>query len=474
MKKESLSITMLKLIMTVSLIVGIGAVLGILGYFGAIEKGEVVINHEVEKEIIQDETGKEKGEVVINHEVEKEIIQDETGNWKTYNTQFPSLNLFKDLKNPFAFKYPSNWSLAETKGGIEIYSFPATKGYGIGTLPEDQFKVEIWRLDYPNNPNNLGILEWCDEKLSNYNSSFRKKVFLRKERIINNLNIAEIEFELEKSKSINGKFICFAGENNDNIIVLGHPLNSVHMETFNQILSTFKFIEKEETNNEKVITEEMLASKDNFDYKLETFEDYIDQRIIKIDKNDKKEILIPSVRESLPELRKTGRLLHKFAIPQNSDLIFLKSAPVDAGGHCRFLYSYDISLNKFRKLKINEKMLEIHNGLCSYDGFALSVDQKKFIWIPESTDNGDNKIMYLIDLLKDDYKLLVELKNNETFNGGMGAISASHFIEWIDDNKIKYAVYDQSKKSSEDYNLGYYFQESIDRVLIEYREIVVK
>lgn len=166
-------------------------------------------------------------------------------NWKTYNTQSSNLNLYKNLDNPFTFKYPANWFLVETKGGIDIYSFQPTIGYGVGTLQKGQFKAEIWLLDYPNNINNLSILEWCDEKLNSYDSSHNKRIFLRRERIINDFNIAEIEFELDGWENINGKFICIEGKRN-NMIMLGHPLSSEHMKTFNQILPSFKFIEKDE------------------------------------------------------------------------------------------------------------------------------------------------------------------------------------------------------------------------------------
>ena len=55
MKKESLLTMMPKLIIVVSLIVGIGAVLGVLGYFGTMEKSEVVVNDEIENEEIEDD-----------------------------------------------------------------------------------------------------------------------------------------------------------------------------------------------------------------------------------------------------------------------------------------------------------------------------------------------------------------------------------------------------------------------------------
>ena len=86
MKKESLFTTMPKLIMAVSLIVGIGAVLGMLGYFGTMSESEVVVNNEAEKKEVQDE----------------EIIQDETTDWQTYRNE----------GRGFEIKYPSDWSIS--------------------------------------------------------------------------------------------------------------------------------------------------------------------------------------------------------------------------------------------------------------------------------------------------------------------------------------------------------------------------
>ncbi|MCK5475287.1 MAG: hypothetical protein KAI71_01730 [Candidatus Pacebacteria bacterium] len=51
MKKESLSISILKLIMAVSSIVGIGVVFGLMGYLWTMEESEVVINNKTEIEI---------------------------------------------------------------------------------------------------------------------------------------------------------------------------------------------------------------------------------------------------------------------------------------------------------------------------------------------------------------------------------------------------------------------------------------
>jgi hypothetical protein len=162
---------------------------------------------------------------------DNDISEIDISDWKTYINE----------EYGFEVKYPEDWQFNETKGGLEIYSFQPTMGYGIGALPENQFKIEIWHWDFLSSPENLNIVTWCDKELGNYNSSSQKRIFSRQEKIINNINVSEIEFELEKNKHINGKFVCFAGEKN-NAIILGHPLESKHMGIFDQILSTTKLI----------------------------------------------------------------------------------------------------------------------------------------------------------------------------------------------------------------------------------------
>ena len=55
MKKESLLTSMLKLILVVSLIVGVGAVFGMLGYSLTMTESGVVVNDKIEKEDVEDE-----------------------------------------------------------------------------------------------------------------------------------------------------------------------------------------------------------------------------------------------------------------------------------------------------------------------------------------------------------------------------------------------------------------------------------
>ena len=390
-------------------------------------------------------------EVILNYISPK----DETVDWKTYRNEeygfevkYPSILIGKDFYR--AGIYNEAWTLVESYDKNIIFGTQSSKAGG-----------GVWGIFIKDD------LESCGGRGTQF--ADRKEAI--KEIKIGELNAKLITVTTNSNPDWISEIICIA--KNNMVFEIGN--GAVKIPEFKIFYNTFKFIGKDEIDDEEIVEVETLMSKDDFDYEIETFEGYDDQRIIKIDKNDKKEILIHSIKDSVLELKINGRILSGFAASEKHNLIFFRSAWPDGGASCNSLYSYDISSNKFKKLEVNEKV-EAPNGrygFCGFDGFALSLDQTKLIWIPQATDDGDDKIMYLIDLLEDNYMLLVELKNNETFNGGLGALLASQFVEWIDDNKIRYAVYDQSKKSSEDYSLNYHSQESINNILIEYRELAV-
>ena len=108
-------------------------------------------------------------------------------------------------------------------------------------------------------------------------------------------------------------------------------------------------------------------------------------------------------------------------------------------------------------------------------GVFLSADETKFIWIPnEFGTNGKDQKLYLVNLIHDNYKLLLELSQNETFNGCGDFFHAYYDVKWLNNQKIKFAVYDQSKKKLKlnDYYKGIKNCDDIAKEsLIEYREI---
>ena len=132
--------------------------------------------------------------------------------------------------------------MSETKGGIEVYSFQAVQGYGIGVLPEGEFKVEMVLNE--RDEDNKEIKEWCREKLLYSKSIGLIPEFLSEKYIkVDNYNSYLIDYSILGSSRISARQICVE-KNNVKFRIIGHPLNSDYLDIFNQILSTFKFIEK--------------------------------------------------------------------------------------------------------------------------------------------------------------------------------------------------------------------------------------
>ena len=168
-----------------------------------------------------------------------------------------------------------------------------------------------------------------------------------------------------------------------------------------------------------------------------------DQQIVEINKQTGEEVaIVDSVKVAVPELqRKFNLLLKVFAQPDNSDLVYFKSVLVDTDNLSGALYSFDTRNKVFNRMNVNK----VYDGF--FGGFALSLDQKRFVWIPDAKDgSGNAKVMYLINLLNDDYKILHQLSGNETFNGGYFAFNSLFKVRWLDNNTISYSAYDQSKK----------------------------
>ena len=226
MKKESLFASMPKLIMEVSLIVCIGTLLGVLGYFGTMPKSEVAINNEVEKE--------------------EKMIEDKTANWKTY----------RNTVHNYKIKYPDN-SVSARELNFDIS--PVTeKSNKVVFIIKDDKESEIKKMSCLTIEVEPLIEEQFNLSLSeiifDVTNDFEKKELIN----INGEEIMKLSFEgngglefTDRRGSLDNedKDIFFIKHNNIIFImtlyIILEDKNKVNSsQIFNQILSTFKFIEK--------------------------------------------------------------------------------------------------------------------------------------------------------------------------------------------------------------------------------------
>jgi len=150
-----------------------------------------------------------------------------SGRWKT----------FWNEKDGYEIKYPDNWTFIppEAKGGPTLVSSrPEVSLNRCGTTdPNNQLEI-FFGID--SNPEQLDIDTWCTREFSEFLS--------KKEKNIDGVQAVEIEWGTRDEISRNeGKCVCIPKENGDIVIIRAIPLKSGHMENFNQILSTFKFID---------------------------------------------------------------------------------------------------------------------------------------------------------------------------------------------------------------------------------------
>lgn len=206
-----------------------------------------------------------------------------------------------------------------------------------------------------------------------------------------------------------------------------------------------------------------------YDYLAVYNESGNDQSIVSRNANGDEEILIPSVRNSLPELP-ANAVLTNYASPEETDTYIFKAVIDGTDNPAGKLYLYNNLFNTIKPMKINE----------IYDGFfgieKSSPNDHKLIWSPDEKNDGNYQTIYLIDLVNDTYAKILELNGNETFGSGGGAMSNKEDVQWLDNNSFKYAVYDKSKKTPEyllkinSIESGYEESKDTDEILIEYRE----
>ncbi len=207
---------------------------------------------------------------------------------------------------------------------------------------------------------------------------------------------------------------------------------------------------------------------DNYDYDLSLvlengkFKDYSLIRTSK--KINQEETVIKSISDAISQIQQDNKYtLSLLAEPSGSNKIYFQEIVYGSDAPSRDIFAFNVNENKFTKLTSSE----IAKGLAFV---KVSPDQKMLFSKPADDQNGNDQILYLVDLDKDKYEAIVNLTGNETLNAGRYAMSSYSDIKWIDNNKIQYAVYDQSKKPAGEYDAT----SILDDLFIENREVIIK
>ncbi len=107
----------------------------------------------------------------------------------------------------------------------------------------------------------------------------------------------------------------------------------------------------------------------------------------------------------------------------------------------------DKPLNELDALDIAKKTcikLDVSKELSDFGARILSPDQTK---LAIALETNEAKELKLIDLINDSAKVLVTLPEDETLNGGYGALSNNFGIKWIDDKTLQYTVFKDTVKN---------------------------
>lgn len=189
----------------------------------------------------------------------------------------------------------------------------------------------------------------------------------------------------------------------------------------------------------------------------------LDQRIVRIDtKTNKKEVLVDSVQKAfgLPRKVEFGETLYKVSFPSDSLKLYL--AHVNRPGEGMYplaLVSFDINKKEFSKMAVSKYFVEAgrciwieekrDEAFCMPTGGALSPNGKMLVVAPVDELNdrtGLSQTLWLLDLEKDEARVLVKLSGSETFNASarIGYPTGKFDIKWVDNEKIEYSTYDQS------------------------------
>lgn len=184
--------------------------------------------------------------------------------------------------------------------------------------------------------------------------------------------------------------------------------------------------------------------------------------------NQKNEVVIDSMSKIFTELKDNEHYLNILGQPQGADFIILEIRNSDKNG---VLYKFNVETLEKVSLSANTVYSEAHSKN------FLSDNHRQMIMVPANNLTGLEQKIYLISLLNGSYKTLMELKDNETFNGGWEYDLDFIQGEWLSAREFSIAIFDQNKKEARPSEISFPYvpsQENAEKIFIENRNIIIE
>jgi hypothetical protein len=163
----------------------------------------------------------------------------------------------------------------------------------------------------------------------------------------------------------------------------------------------------------------------------------------------------------------TNHSMALFAEPANSRTIVFRSVLFDTDAGMGGFFSFDTDTGIISRMEINS--IDTERWFFAGDFSQLLSDHTAMVAVPFNNTDGDVRKLYLLDLVNDTSRVLVELAKGETLNAGIGAKTNSFDFEWVSDKILKYAVYDQGEKKVDS---GSQIT-PLDELFIEHRKVSI-
>lgn len=162
-------------------------------------------------------------------------------------------------------------------------------------------------------------------------------------------------------------------------------------------------------------------------------------------------VLLRSVKDALPQLKSQfNRTIVMLSFPKNSSKIYFFESLEATDAPPGPIYAFDIQSRTFRSILDQGEIITLAGPSLSPDGWYLAR-------IGKANSEGKLQEIRIYDLDKEKSQTAVRLSGNETLNL-CGPLSDCLFvggqrIEWVNNNTIRYSVYDNSRIVSDE-NIG--------------------